>query len=107
MILEAMACGRPIVATKVGDVERMVPEFAGLLVDDPEDDAALAELTIAALTRSWDRHRIRDHVSKQSWDTVANRVAAQWLATLKAPEVQGTRASHTARRLRSSYRREF
>jgi teichuronic acid biosynthesis glycosyltransferase TuaC len=107
VILEAMACGRPIVATKVGDVERMVPEFAGLLVDDPEDDTALAELTIAALTRSWDRYRIRDHVSKQSWDAVANRVAAQWLATLKAPEVQGTQASHTARRLRSSYRREF
>jgi glycosyltransferase involved in cell wall biosynthesis len=83
VILEAMACGRPIVATKVGDIERMVPEFAGLLVDDPEDDAALAECTILALTRNWDMQRIRNHVSQQSWDTVAGRVATQWLLAVE------------------------
>jgi teichuronic acid biosynthesis glycosyltransferase TuaC len=78
VVLEAMACGRPVVATKVGDVARMVPSFAGILVDDPEDDAALAAAMRAALTRDWDETRIRDHVARQSWDAVAQRVAAQW-----------------------------
>jgi len=84
VILEAMACGRPVVATKVGDVERMVPAFAGILVDDPEDGAALAESMAAALTRDWDARRIRDHLSTRSWDDVARRVAAQWLLAVNS-----------------------
>ena len=78
VILEAMACGRPIVATKVGDIARMVPEFAGLLVDDPEDEEALANRVIQVLRRDWETERIRDHVVKQSWNGVAKRVLAQW-----------------------------
>lgn len=80
VVLEAMACGRPIVATKVGDVERMVPPLAGILVDDPEDQAALAEALVAALRRDWDARRIRAHVAARSWDEVARRVHRQWLA---------------------------
>jgi teichuronic acid biosynthesis glycosyltransferase TuaC len=93
VILEAMACGRPVVATKVGDVERMVPAFAGILLDDPEDGAALAESMVAALTRDWDTRRIRDHVATQSWDDVARRVAAQWLLaveTFRAAKADGS-----------------
>jgi teichuronic acid biosynthesis glycosyltransferase TuaC len=78
VILEAMACGRPVVATKVGDIARMVPGFAGVLFDDPEDDAALAECVVAAFGRSWDETRIRDHVAARSWDAVAEAVMAQW-----------------------------
>jgi teichuronic acid biosynthesis glycosyltransferase TuaC len=84
VVLEAMACGRPVVATKVGDVERMVPPFAGILVDDPEDRTALAESITAALTRGWDARRIRDHVAAQSWDGVAQKVLAQWFAAIDA-----------------------
>jgi teichuronic acid biosynthesis glycosyltransferase TuaC len=84
VVMEAMACGRPVVATKVGDVERMVPSFAGILVDDPEDDAALAEAMRAALIRDWDSRRIRDHVSRHSWDAVAGQVAAQWQLAVRA-----------------------
>ncbi|HEV2172461.1 MAG TPA: glycosyltransferase [Nitrospira sp.] len=78
VILEAMACGRPIVATRVGDVERMVPAFAGILVDDPEDPVALGASLLAILNRDWDAHRIRDHVSARSWDDVARQVIVQW-----------------------------
>jgi teichuronic acid biosynthesis glycosyltransferase TuaC len=84
VILEAMACGRPVVATKVGDVARMVPQFAGILLDDPEDAAALAASIAAALTRDWDAQRIHDHVATQSWEEVALRVAAQWQLAVAA-----------------------
>ena len=86
VVLEAMACGRPVVAAKVGDIETMVPPFAGILFDDPEDTVALAECITAALTRSWDPQRIHDHLSSQSWDGVAKRVAAQWLLAVETFE---------------------
>jgi len=40
-LLEAMACGRPVVATSVGGPPEFVPEGAGVLVD-PTDTAAIA-----------------------------------------------------------------
>jgi teichuronic acid biosynthesis glycosyltransferase TuaC len=91
VILEALACGRPVVATKVGDIERMVPSFAGVLFENPEDDAALAECLTAALRQEWDRARIRDHVVNRSWQDVARRVAAQWRLAIDASE-SGQRA---------------
>jgi glycosyltransferase involved in cell wall biosynthesis len=41
-LLEAMACGRPVVATRLGGPPEFVPPDAGVLVD-PMDEAALAE----------------------------------------------------------------
>jgi teichuronic acid biosynthesis glycosyltransferase TuaC len=84
VVLEAMACGRPVVATKVGHIARMVPTFAGILLDDPEDDVALAGGLVAALMQEWNAPRIRDHVAAQPWDDVAQRVAAQWLLAVRA-----------------------
>jgi glycosyltransferase involved in cell wall biosynthesis len=40
-LLEAMACGRPVVATRIGGPPEFVPPDAGVLVD-PLDDEALA-----------------------------------------------------------------
>jgi glycosyltransferase involved in cell wall biosynthesis len=84
VILEAMACGRPVVATRVGDVEHMVPSFAGILLDDPENAEALAASLTAALTRDWDTQRIHDHVATRSWGEVAQRVAVQWCLAVDA-----------------------
>ncbi len=93
VVLEAMACGRPVVATKVGDIERMVPTDAGVLFDDPEDNVELAESLVAALMREWDAERIREQVAMRSWDDVARRVMVQWLLAL---ESFGARASRRA-----------
>jgi teichuronic acid biosynthesis glycosyltransferase TuaC len=84
VVLEAMACGRPVVASKVGDIERMVPNFAGALFEDPEDDRALSSCIGSALTRKWDPCRIRAHVAKRSWDSVAEQVATEWSMALEA-----------------------
>ena len=51
-LLEAMACGRSVVATRIGGPPEFVPPEAGVLVD-PVDEAALAEAlrSAAALPR--------------------------------------------------------
>src|SRR5207249_3792814 len=46
-LLEAMACGRPVVATRIGGPPEFVPPEAGRLVD-PADEGALTEALRAA-----------------------------------------------------------
>ncbi len=46
-VLEAMACGRSVVATRIGGPPEFVPPDAGVLVD-PADEAALADALRAA-----------------------------------------------------------
>jgi len=68
VLLEAMACGLPVVATDVGGNAEVVcnPDL-GLIV--PFDDAAaLRQAVIAALDCSWDRAAIRAHAQANTWD---------------------------------------
>jgi glycosyltransferase involved in cell wall biosynthesis len=46
--LEALACGRSVVATRVGGPPEFVPEGAGVLVDPEDEDALVEALRIAA-----------------------------------------------------------
>ncbi len=46
--LEAMACARPVVATRVGGPPDFVPEGAGVLVDPTDEEALVAALDAAA-----------------------------------------------------------
>ena len=87
VIWEALASGRPVVTSRVGDVVRMVPEFAGIVYDDPHDVNQLASCLADALSRQWDEDRIRAHGQAHGWDGVARRVLAQWTAAL-GPEFE-------------------
>jgi glycosyltransferase involved in cell wall biosynthesis len=70
--LEALACGRPVVATRVGGPVEFVPLRAGVLVDPEDEDALAAALTAtAALQRPNDvaraaaaRHDVRRQVER-------------------------------------------
>ncbi len=47
-LLEAMACGRSVVATRIGGPPEFVPPEAGVLVDPADEDALVAALRAAA-----------------------------------------------------------
>src|SRR5712691_9224414 len=47
-VLEAMACGRSVVATRIGGPPEFVPPDAGVLVDPADDDALVDALRSAA-----------------------------------------------------------
>jgi glycosyltransferase involved in cell wall biosynthesis len=82
VVWEALASGRPVVASRVGDVDRMVPEFAGIVYDDPHDLNQLASSLAKALRSGWNEERIRAHGEAHGWDGVARRVLVEWAAVI-------------------------
>jgi glycosyltransferase involved in cell wall biosynthesis len=59
VVLEALASGRPVVATRVGGIpDALRDDRAGLLVP-PRDAAALADALVHALHTTWDEDAVR------------------------------------------------
>lgn len=69
VVLEALACGRPVVATDVGGVPELIHADNGILVPS-ENPSALADGLRQALHRSWDPEALRNTVECLSWDQV-------------------------------------
>lgn len=69
VLVEALACGRPVVATPVGGIPEVVDTASGLLVP-ARDAAALAGGLRDALDRSWDTDALARRFSRD-WDAVA------------------------------------
>jgi glycosyltransferase involved in cell wall biosynthesis len=83
---EALACGRPIVATAVGGIPEQVEDGRNGFLVPPEDDAALAEALRAALTRSWDPGELRTS-SRRFWSTTHEpRLTALYEELAAAPQ---------------------
>jgi glycosyltransferase involved in cell wall biosynthesis len=71
VVLEALACGRPVVASRVGGVPEIVREGVNGLLVMPSDSEALRDALKRGLEEEWDREVIRDSVSRFDWDTSA------------------------------------
>lgn len=69
VLVEALACGRPVVATPVGGIPEVVDDSCGLLVS-VRDANALATGLHHALQQHWDETALAQRFSR-GWDAVA------------------------------------
>lgn len=71
VLLEALACGRPVVGTNVGGVPEIITSDDIGYTVEAEDPAALAEGIKRALARDWDSEKLCEVARARTWDNVA------------------------------------
>jgi len=82
VVHEALACGTPVVATRVGAIPEMVASGRGVIVP-PDDTPALAQGLLRGFAQEWDRERISAWGRARSWDHVAREVYAFFVEILE------------------------
>lgn len=72
VVIEALSCGRPVIATNVGGILELVNEKSGILIA-PRDSRALAAAIEKAMDQSWDEHFISEQF-RRGWDEAADEL---------------------------------
>jgi teichuronic acid biosynthesis glycosyltransferase TuaC len=72
VVLEALNCGRPVIATNVGGIPELVNEECGALIA-PRNVLALANAIENAMIRNWNEQSISEHF-RRGWDQVGNEI---------------------------------
>lgn len=83
VVLEALACGTPVVVTRVGAVEELIqPSVNGLLVN-PQDTSSFGAEVQRGLEQMWDRRQIADRMKRRGWSACAEEVLRVYRAALQ------------------------
>jgi glycosyltransferase involved in cell wall biosynthesis len=73
-VVEALACGRPVVASDVGGLAEIVNDSCGILTA-PRDIESLRSGLERSLNTPWDHAGIA-HTIRRTWDDVASETLA-------------------------------
>ena len=74
VIIEAMSCGLPVIATKVGAIPEIVTsEEVGILVE-ANNPKALAKGIVRAINKKWDREEIRKYAENFSIEKTTEKI---------------------------------
>jgi glycosyltransferase involved in cell wall biosynthesis len=82
-VVEALACGTPVVATPVGSVPELISDGGNGFVVPMKDPDALAVALESTLDRGWDRDAVSRSV--MSWDQVAAKVDSVFRSIVESP----------------------
>lgn len=96
VLLEALACGTPVVATRVGGNAEIVPsDRYGLLVAHG-DVPALADALDRAIESRWDRAALAAYAAGHTWDAAASLVVGEFERVLAAaPSIDSPSPRHS------------
>ncbi|HMY71328.1 MAG TPA: glycosyltransferase, partial [Blastocatellia bacterium] len=79
VVIEAMACGLPVIATDVGGVRELIGAACGRVVAESNPETFAAEIG-SALATNWNRLEIAERGGARSWATVAEEVMQFFVA---------------------------
>ena len=89
VVLEALASGRPVVASAAGGIPQLVGEGSGVLVE-PGRSRDLAAALSDVFRRDWDAVKIAASVAQRSWETTSRAYLEVMLAALQPAGLQET-----------------
>jgi glycosyltransferase involved in cell wall biosynthesis len=93
VLLESLACGTPVVATRVGGAaEVIVSAELGVLVE--QSVSAIAQGLERALAQPWDRDHLVQYARSRTWDVVAREIEEFLLSRIalgQSPQVEVAR----------------
>lgn len=81
VVLEALASGRPVIATRVGSVPEVLNETNGVMAE-PGDETSIAAALQKGLDTSWNEKEIRESVKDFTWLKMAERYMAIFKAAV-------------------------
>jgi glycosyltransferase involved in cell wall biosynthesis len=90
VLLEAMACGLPVVTTDVGGNTEVVCRSELGIVVPFGDQSALVEAIEMALQRHWDAAAIRAYARTNQWDSRVAALVAEFRRLAREKSVRGT-----------------
>jgi glycosyltransferase involved in cell wall biosynthesis len=91
--LEAMACGKPVVATYNGGSEEVVASEEYGLLCQPANSRELAERILLALDREWDSDKNIEYAQRFTWETNAEKTLQVYESVLRKGHQQSTSGS--------------
>lgn len=71
VVVEALASGLPVVASRVGGIPELVVDGENGMLVPPEDPGALADALARALGREWVRDKVCASVAHLTWSAIA------------------------------------
>jgi glycosyltransferase involved in cell wall biosynthesis len=84
VVLDALSCGRPVIATAVGEIPDLVNAASGFLVA-PRNTSALGAGIENALDRDWDERLISESFQR-GWDQAAAELLAVCRSVSSRPQ---------------------
>jgi teichuronic acid biosynthesis glycosyltransferase TuaC len=87
VVIEALSCGRPVVASNVGGIPELLDSRCGILVP-PKNAQQLAQGLSRALDYPWNQEEIAT-CSRRSWDDVARGTYDACCSVVRTPELVG------------------
>ncbi len=73
VILEAQACGVPVVGSDCGGIPEAIGEGGTIIPDGADFEGRFAKATVDALNRDWDRNALRSMALKMGWENTVKR----------------------------------
>ena len=86
VILEALACGTPVVASNVGSIPEMIQTENGKIAE-AADSKSLARQILYCLEREWDRNAIRNSIAGFTWEDSAELYMQAYLRAMGGEKV--------------------
>jgi len=79
VVMEAMSCGLPVVASRVGAVPELINDPELGVVVPPGDVDALADGIVKGVHTGWRRDKMMDRVKELDWPRVARRLRDEFM----------------------------